>query len=375
MGKRTDVLRPRKVLGRQHCRLQLDADALEIELRAPIPAGPPERSVRCTFAAKRLNLAFIEAGSGTTTEVASGELTAAIAASDCLWSVEREADGSAVAVVSIKKSANNVWDKLFASDAVPTEKPALLDGLERTAPPTKAELLKQAKERIATELTDGPSKAKPFALENLSGAERTLSKEELPELPVIIVRNCTDCTIWLPAGINVIKLQLEHCKQCTVDVRCRLLTETVEVWECDGCKLLLCSMARTVQLDKCSALDLAYLSAAFFDRIMHTGVRKSRVAFADSPFLDATLDLDEQQAKMPEGSSTTPPTSSSRGAAAPRTWPPRAARRAVRRMVWRAAACRRSSSSDCATSSPRPSARCANSSGAHGYTRRSLTKW
>ena len=210
-------------------------------------------------------------------------------------------DGSAVAVVSIKKSANNVWDKLFASDAVPTEKPALLDGLERTAPPTKAELLKQAKERIATELTDGPSKAKPFALENLSGAERTLSKEELPELPVIIVRNCTDCTIWLPAGINVIKLQLEHCKQCTVDVRCRLLTETVEVWECDGCKVLLCSMARTVQLDKCSALDLVYLSAAFFDRIMHTGVRKSRVAFADSPFLDATLDLDEQRAKMPEG--------------------------------------------------------------------------
>ena len=36
----------------------------EIELRAPIPRGPPERSVRCTFLAKRLDLAFIEAGCG-----------------------------------------------------------------------------------------------------------------------------------------------------------------------------------------------------------------------------------------------------------------------------------------------------------------------
>ena len=41
----------------------------EIELKAPIPRGPPERSVRCTFSAKRLDLSFIEVGSGAEQQV------------------------------------------------------------------------------------------------------------------------------------------------------------------------------------------------------------------------------------------------------------------------------------------------------------------
>ena len=270
----------------------------EIELKAPVPQGPPERSVRCTFAAKRLDLAFAEVGGTAEEAVASGELAAVIVASDCLWSVERDDKGAAVAVVSLRKAVPKVWEKLFAADADPESTPALLDGEVRSEPQTKAELLKQAKERIAKEI-DGPSKARPFALEGLVDAQRTLTREELPELPVIIIRNCTGCSITLPAGLNVIKLQVEQSKKCTVDVRCRLLTELVEIWECEGCNVVLSTSARTVQLDKCREIDLAYLSVGFFDRIMHTGVRKSRVAFADAPSLVTSLDLDELQAERP----------------------------------------------------------------------------
>lgn len=262
----------------------------EIELKAPVPAGPPERSVKCSFAAKRLDLSFMTSGSEPE-QIAVGELSAVVVASDCLWSVEDE-NGGAVAVILLRKAVPQVWNKLFASDPEPADAPALLDGQERKAPQSKQELLKQAQERLKTEL-DGPSKAKPFVLEKLVDATRTLQASELPELPVLIVRGCSGCTITLPSSVTIIKLQVEQCNNCTLDVGARVLTETVEAWDCDGCSVRFGSKASTVQVDKCSRLSLTYASADFFDRIMHTGPRALAIAFDDAPQLATTLELDE----------------------------------------------------------------------------------
>ena len=261
----------------------------EIELRAPIPSGPPERSVRCSFTAKKLDLAFVSPSGDES--VAVGDLSAVLAASDCLWSVERDAAGSAVAVVSMKKAVPQVWSKLFASDEEPTEAPALVDGVVRTQPQTKQELLKQAKARLATEL-DGPSRAKPYALEKLVDETTTLEAADLPELPVVVIRGCRNCTLTLPPTLTVIKLQVEQCTGCVIQMSARNLTETVEVWECDGCKVRLDSKSSTMQVDKCTQLALTYASVAFFDRIMHTGPRALALAFDDAPSLAVTLELD-----------------------------------------------------------------------------------
>ena len=173
----------------------------------------------------------------------------------------------------------------------PAEAPSLLDGLERKEPQTKAELLKQAKARLATEL-DGPSRAKPYALEKLNGVTKTLEAADLPELPVVILRGCKQCTLMLPPSLTVIKLQVEMCSGCTISMGAKNLTETVEVWECDGCTLTLNSSAKTTQVDKCTALSLVYAKTDFFDRIMHTGPRTLKLAFDETPSLDETLELD-----------------------------------------------------------------------------------
>jgi len=263
----------------------------EIELKAPVPKGPPERSVSCTFGPKRLQLEFKSGSDEAMEQVAVGELSAVLAAGDCLWSVERDDAGNAIAVVSMRKAKPEVWTKLFAADPEPAEKPELLDGVKRTEPQSRQELLKQAKERLKDEL-DGPSRAKPHAFEKLVDVTRVIEASELPELPVVIVRGCTGCTITLPASLTLIKLQIEQCTNCTIEVGARLLTETVEVWACDDCAVRLGSMSRTVQLDKCARLALTFGSVAFFDRIMHTGPRGVALKFDDAAFLDTTLDLD-----------------------------------------------------------------------------------
>ena len=263
----------------------------EVELKAPVPAGPPERSVSCSFTPKRLELTFTAAGAEAE-PVAVGELSAAIVASDCLWSVERDEAGCAVAVVSLRKVVPQVWTKLWSADAEPEVAPALLDGVQRVQPQSKQELLKQAKERLKTEL-DGPSRAKPYAIEKLKDTERTIEASELPELPVVIVRGCRGCAITLPSSLVLIKLQIEQCVDCTLSVGARVLTETVEVWDCTGCSVRLESKASSVQVDKCERLTLTFAEAAFFDRILHTGPRAMSIRFDDAPQLATTLELDE----------------------------------------------------------------------------------
>ena len=50
---------------------------------------------------------------------------------------------------------------------------------------------------------------------------------------MVIVRGCRGSTITLPASVTAIKLQVEQCTNCIVEVHARLLTETVEAWQCD----------------------------------------------------------------------------------------------------------------------------------------------
>ena len=217
----------------------------EVSIRVPLPRDAPEGVVKCAFYPRRLELQWVDDDSSP---VPADQLSAVIVVDDCLWVVDR--DGSqATAVLTLRKAVPQVWDRLFSSDAAPESKPELLDGLARSEPQSKSELLRQAKERLAHEL-DGPSRAKPFVLEALDGQQRVLSAADdgLPELPVLIVRACTGCDLTLPADLTLIKVQVEQCKSCTITLASRVLTETLEVWDCEGMTLHLDTKASTVQV-------------------------------------------------------------------------------------------------------------------------------
>ena len=131
---------PGKYSGGQQSSFSWTQTLHEVELRAPVPSA--DHSVRCAFTARRLDLSWAVAGKQEAEPVAVGELSAVVAASDCLWSVDRDdKTGQAVAVVMLHKSKPEVWSKLFADDPEPAEAPVLLDGVQRTTPQTKQELL------------------------------------------------------------------------------------------------------------------------------------------------------------------------------------------------------------------------------------------
>lgn len=275
-----------------------DQTLQEVAIKVPLAAGATSSSVRCTFTARTINLALDEVG--TSPLPSSEELSAVIVTDMSLWVVEKDG-GVSTLVLTLHKAVPAVWDRLFASDAAPDVAPELLDGPTRTKPQSKAELLKQAKARLADEL-DGPSRAKPFKIENLTGVTKTITKSEegMPELPVLIVSGCKGCTLTLAPELIAIKVQVEHCEDTTVDVQARALTETVEVWQCERTSVRLGVAAKTVQIDKCTDLKMTYAEAGFFDRIMSTGARKTTIAFEDAAELGTAVDFDALQAERPE---------------------------------------------------------------------------
>ena len=246
-----------------------------VELRVRLPEGTADGAVRCEIEPRTLRLTSGDLN-------LSGELDAVVVVADSLWSVET--DGPAkTAVVSLRKAIAGLWTRLLVTDAPAADAPRLLDGPERAAPRSKAELLADAKGRAKASL-DGPSKAKTHAIEGRIGETLTVSPADLPELPVLVLRNCRECHVEIPAGLSAVKVQVEGCSQLELVIDGKVLTETLELYKCDRyvhighgacdlghilgisraylgrCTVELRSKLATVQLDSCTDLTLRYAS-------------------------------------------------------------------------------------------------------------------
>ena len=78
-----------------------------------------------------------------------------------------------------------------------------------------------------------------------------------------------------------------------------MLTETLEVWECEGCTVQAMSRLATVQVDACTGLELRFDKMSGFDRVMSAGLRAGQLRFGDAPERDATIDFDAECAARP----------------------------------------------------------------------------
>jgi hypothetical protein len=288
----------------------------------------PDGSVKCDILPRSFTLTM-----KNTDLAVGGGLPAVVVVDDSLWSVERDG-AKAMAVISLRKAVPDLWTRLLVTDAEPEAPPQLLDGLERKKPMGKQELLRQvgarhaswlranprdcrmssllsipllpaiaripqAKER-AKGMLDGPSKAVQHVVEGKTGEKVELTPANLPELPVVTVRNCTDCEIVISSAVAAVKLMMEGCSNTTVILDGKMLTETLEVWGCSTCAVHIASPLKTVQVDACDGLKLQYQHASDFDRCLSAGAFALHITFLDNPPLNGTVDLTELRAQMPD---------------------------------------------------------------------------
>ena len=191
--------------------------------------------------------------------------------------------------------ASTNWDRvaaeetarLAAEDAALARQSDAALGLDRASPSgaaeaeerTKREALRAAK--AAWQAHEADAVAAKHVVEGETGVTRVLTARDIADIPppttgpgrvdvitrddgtldlgetkakrtkAIHLKNCKDASFTLDASLRVAKLFVENCTNVVVTVRCVVITQHLEVWNCAETTLRLDAPVATVQADSC----------------------------------------------------------------------------------------------------------------------------
>jgi len=182
------------------------------------------------------------------------------------------------------------WDKLAADAVAETEEIEAAEvaestaklGLDSDAPQSEAQkkdMEKRAALREAKKGWDGVE-AKREEMKMVITGEKGPSKDcrlqrklefegDLTGRRVLVLKDCTDVDYELPVELNrhsIIKVYIEGCTRCTIDLHCKLMTSLVEICHCEGCRVEVRHPTHTFQVDLCEDTTLW-----FGQNVLHPG--------------------------------------------------------------------------------------------------------
>ena len=89
------------------------------------------------------------------------------------------------------------------------------------------------------------------ASDPLETCSETGVQKKKTSAPAIHLKNCADGAYVLDASLRVAKVFVENCTNVVVTVRCLVITQHLEVWNCAGATFRLETPVATVQADSC----------------------------------------------------------------------------------------------------------------------------
>jgi len=128
---------------------------------------------------------------------------------------------------------------------------------------TTHEALKEAK-KVWDRRREEEIQAK-FELIDLNDENKILTSDEIENKKVIMLKNLKNCNIELPGNLyGIIKIFIEKCVECTITVKCKMITSHLEVSHCETLNLNVEEEEiHTVQVDLCKNVNLHYGKGLF----------------------------------------------------------------------------------------------------------------
>jgi tetratricopeptide (TPR) repeat protein len=156
---------------------------------------------------------------------------------------------------------------------------------------SKAEMLKQARERLADKKPEGNT----FKVENLAGQTVVYTQQGIPDKPIMHFQANTGCNFTLGEGCSIVKLELEGCKDCviTLPAGTRITTSIIEIWNCDNVTVNTDVAIGTCQVDISQSLAIHYGALSQLGQLVQAGVERLEVKFGDAPGQDFVSGLVE----------------------------------------------------------------------------------
>lgn len=100
--------------------------------------------------------------------------------------------------------------------------------------------------------TGRSSKLKAFFQQE--GQQREITEEDVKVDEVISFSGCKDCEYTVSA--DCVKIFAEHCENCILRLRGRVITQTVEIDACEKMNLLSFTKIGTLQVERCSKMNI-----------------------------------------------------------------------------------------------------------------------
>lgn len=223
--------------------------------------------------------------------------------------------------------ASTNWDRvaaeetarLAAEDAALARQSDAALGLDRASPSgaaeaeerTKREALRAAK--AAWQAHEADALAAKHVVEGETGVTRVLTARDIADIPppttgpgrvdvitrddgtpdlgetnrrtkAIHLKNCKDASFTLDASLRVAKLFVENCTNVVVTVRCVVITQHLEVWNCAETTLRLDAPVATVQADSCRDCVVVLRAREDLGAVVHATCEGSlRVTWPEEP--------------------------------------------------------------------------------------------
>eukprot|EP00040_Diaphanoeca_grandis_P013716 m.69315 g.69315 ORF g.69315 m.69315 type:complete len:383 (-) comp24076_c0_seq3:169-1317(-) len=165
-------------------------------------------------------------------------------------------------------------------------------------PKEKAEMLKAARMRMEDKKPDSELKH----IKDLKGETVTYDKTHLPNHAILHFQDDVDCTFTVAEGTTIIKLLVENCTNCTVILPsgCNIVTSTVEIWKCTNLTMSTHITIGTIQLDMCTGIHIEFDKVEGLTQMIQAGVHDMTVKFQDSPKLDYETGMSQLQKTIPD---------------------------------------------------------------------------
>mmetsp|Transcript_7123 Transcript_7123/g.26200 ORF Transcript_7123/g.26200 Transcript_7123/m.26200 type:complete len:412 (+) Transcript_7123:61-1296(+) len=150
----------------------------------------------------------------------------------------------------------------------------------------RKEALKQAKKDWeARKQTEAAAKK---TISGETGKECVLDGDGLDRKPVLVLAGNVNCTYTIP-DVPLVKMLVESCKNCTFLVQANLLTQHLEIFNCESCTFRFERVLKTVQVDQCAQrIALNYAREDFLGQVFSSGIEALDVT-VDEPSMEACV--------------------------------------------------------------------------------------
>jgi len=139
-------------------------------------------------------------------------------------------------------------------------------------------------------------------MQNEVDVEKTITVEDLikKKKNALYFKSCQGGKYKIAHNVEVVKVLVEDCHNCSIELHGPIRTNVVEVWRSNNTSVLVDTEVHTMQVDLCDNLKISYAHKAFLGSLVQAGINGLTVEFLDYPDLSFSSGVHVLKPEFPD---------------------------------------------------------------------------